>query len=114
MPRQVLDLSGPLAKILELGYYAKESGIPVDPDILIGWTQRTICLLGNANCALSAERRKSILLLIDPRLVVLASTDADPEANGLLFGPPFAKDMRDSVSIYTSINKSQANRKSVV
>ena len=57
---KLLDMSGPLAKILEMGYEAKASGAPLDPDILVGWAQRSICLLGNPNCALSAERRKSI------------------------------------------------------
>ncbi|KAJ1148326.1 hypothetical protein NDU88_001163 [Pleurodeles waltl] len=32
---KVLDLSGPLAKILEMAYVAKESKSPIDPDILV-------------------------------------------------------------------------------
>ncbi|KAJ1111236.1 hypothetical protein NDU88_008572 [Pleurodeles waltl] len=34
---KLLDTSGPLTKILELGFQAKGAGIAVDPDILIGW-----------------------------------------------------------------------------
>ncbi|KAJ1130219.1 hypothetical protein NDU88_008575 [Pleurodeles waltl] len=32
---KLLDLSGPLAKILEMAYVAKESQSPIDPDILV-------------------------------------------------------------------------------
>ncbi|KAJ1088602.1 hypothetical protein NDU88_001758, partial [Pleurodeles waltl] len=55
---KLLDLSGPLTKILEMASVAKESGSLVDIDVLIGWAQRSICLLGNSNRAISAERRK--------------------------------------------------------
>ncbi|KAJ1195508.1 hypothetical protein NDU88_004794 [Pleurodeles waltl] len=75
---KLLDLSGPLTKILEMAYVAKESGSPVDTDVLIGWAQRSICLLGNSNCAISAERRKSVLMRIDPKLSDLASSEAGP------------------------------------
>ncbi|KAJ1196475.1 hypothetical protein NDU88_000346 [Pleurodeles waltl] len=34
---KLLDLSGLLAKILEMAYVAKESQSPIDPDILVGW-----------------------------------------------------------------------------
>ncbi|KAJ1159951.1 hypothetical protein NDU88_000455 [Pleurodeles waltl] len=53
---KLLDLSGPLTKILELAYHAKESNTPVDTETLIGWSQRAICMLGNTNCAISNER----------------------------------------------------------
>ncbi|KAJ1095711.1 hypothetical protein NDU88_000869 [Pleurodeles waltl] len=36
---KLLDLSGPLAKILEMAYVAKESQSPINPDILVGWAQ---------------------------------------------------------------------------
>ncbi|KAJ1161132.1 hypothetical protein NDU88_001619 [Pleurodeles waltl] len=43
---KVLDLSGPLCKILDLAVAAKESGSQVDPDTLAGWALRALCLLG--------------------------------------------------------------------
>ncbi|KAJ1135613.1 hypothetical protein NDU88_002051 [Pleurodeles waltl] len=33
------DLSGPLAKIMELAFLGKESNAPIDPGILVGWAQ---------------------------------------------------------------------------
>ena len=35
---KLLDILGPLAKTLEMGFHAKDSGVLIDPDILIGWT----------------------------------------------------------------------------
>ncbi|KAJ1083522.1 hypothetical protein NDU88_003684 [Pleurodeles waltl] len=37
---KLLDMSGTLTKILDLGFQAKDSGITADPDILIGWALR--------------------------------------------------------------------------
>ncbi|KAJ1154677.1 hypothetical protein NDU88_007420 [Pleurodeles waltl] len=34
---RLLDISGPITKILELGFQSKESRLTVDPDVLIGW-----------------------------------------------------------------------------
>ncbi|KAJ1106840.1 hypothetical protein NDU88_004238 [Pleurodeles waltl] len=73
---KLLDISGPLTKILDLAIQAKELQEPIDPDTLLEWAQRAICPLGNANCSISTERRKSFLLRIDPKLSELASTDA--------------------------------------
>ncbi|KAJ1111378.1 hypothetical protein NDU88_008714 [Pleurodeles waltl] len=63
---KLLDMSGLLTQILEIGLQAKESA--VEPDILIGWAQCTVCLLGNTNVAMSTERRRSLLMRIDPKL----------------------------------------------
>ncbi|KAJ1201330.1 hypothetical protein NDU88_005143 [Pleurodeles waltl] len=52
---KLLDISGPLPKILELAFQAKESDEPINPDILVGWAQRALCFLGNANCAIASE-----------------------------------------------------------
>ncbi|KAJ1196472.1 hypothetical protein NDU88_000343 [Pleurodeles waltl] len=90
---KLLDLAGPLAKILEMALRAKESGEPIDPHTLAEWTQRAICLLGNANCAISSERRKSLLMRIDPTLTELATADAGSLADGRLFGNKFIKDV---------------------
>ncbi|KAJ1173550.1 hypothetical protein NDU88_005381 [Pleurodeles waltl] len=74
---KLLDLTGPLTKILEMAFIAKESETPVDTDMLIDLAQRAICQLGNTNCAISSERR-SILMCIDPKLSDLASSFALP------------------------------------
>lgn len=55
---KLLDLTGPLTKILELAEEAKSLGKPLSPDRISNWAQRAIVFLGNANCALSAERRR--------------------------------------------------------
>ncbi|KAJ1130328.1 hypothetical protein NDU88_008681 [Pleurodeles waltl] len=52
---KLLDLSGPITKILELAVQAKETDTPLDPEAILEWTQRAICLLGNANCSMSTE-----------------------------------------------------------
>ncbi|KAJ1150495.1 hypothetical protein NDU88_003286 [Pleurodeles waltl] len=110
---KLLDLSGPLTKILELAYVAKESGSPVDTDVLIGWAQRAVCLLGNSNCAISAERRKSVLMRIDPKLSDVASSEAGPSAEGLLFGSSFIKDLAKFCSTFSSLDKAQMSLKNV-
>ncbi|KAJ1215132.1 hypothetical protein NDU88_002741 [Pleurodeles waltl] len=43
---KLLDMTGPLTKILEMGFQAKDSGDSIDPDILVGWAQRALCFLG--------------------------------------------------------------------
>lgn len=47
---------------------AKEAGHIVDPEILSGWAQRALRFFGNANCALSTDPRRSLLIEIEPRL----------------------------------------------
>ncbi|XP_078522992.1 uncharacterized protein LOC144792000 [Lissotriton helveticus] len=105
---KLLDLLGPLTKILDLGYQAQGSASGIDPDELIGWAQRAMCQLGNANCALSTERRRSILLKIDPRLTELASSESGPFAQGLLFGQPFLKELTKLVSTFSGLDKAQS------
>ncbi|KAJ1088295.1 hypothetical protein NDU88_001453 [Pleurodeles waltl] len=79
---KLLDLSGPLMKILDLAIHSKEINSPLDPEVVLEWTQRAICLLGNANCAMSTERRRSFLICLDPKLVELATNKAGSLANG--------------------------------
>ena len=50
---------------------------------------KAICMLGNANCVLSSERRKTVLMKIDPQLVELA------------------KDIAKYVNTFASLDKSQ-------
>ncbi|KAJ1184073.1 hypothetical protein NDU88_000883 [Pleurodeles waltl] len=52
---KLLDLAGPITKILELAVQAKEANMPLDPEAVLEWAQRAICLLGNTNCAISTE-----------------------------------------------------------
>lgn len=85
---KLLDVVGPLTKIIELAERAHESGQPLPTDDVAGWAQRAVCLLGNANCALSAERRRSLLLKIDPKLGELLSSEAGPVAQGSLLAIP--------------------------
>ncbi|KAJ1106391.1 hypothetical protein NDU88_003792 [Pleurodeles waltl] len=104
---KLLDLSGPLAKILEMAYVAKELQSPINPEILVGWAQRAICHLGNANVALSTERRRSILMRIDPQRTELATSEAGPVAQGLLFGAPFIKDLAKFAATFNTMDKAQ-------
>lgn len=108
---KMLDLSGPLTKILELAFRAKETGASVEPDELIGWAQRAICQLGNANCAISAERRRSTLLKLDPKLAELSNSEAGPVAEGLLFGQPFLKELSKFVATFSGLDKAQESLK---
>ncbi|KAJ1098294.1 hypothetical protein NDU88_003410 [Pleurodeles waltl] len=78
---KLLDVSGPLTKILDLAIQSKESDIPLDTDALLQWAQRVIYLLGNANCAMSNERRRSFLIRLDPKLAELANNEAGSSAN---------------------------------
>ncbi|KAJ1128567.1 hypothetical protein NDU88_006944, partial [Pleurodeles waltl] len=100
-------------KILEMALRAKETGAPIDPHTLAEWTQRAICLLGNANCAISPERRKSLLMRIDSTLMELAAADAGPLVEGPLFGDKFVKDIAKYVTTFTTLDKGQATCKKV-
>ncbi|KAJ1187998.1 hypothetical protein NDU88_004763 [Pleurodeles waltl] len=106
---KVVDLSVPLCRILDLAVAAKESGSQVNPDTLAGWAQHVLCLLGNANCAISIEQRKSILLRIDLKLADLARGEPGPLADGLLFGNKFIKDLGKFVHTFTALDKAQTS-----
>ncbi|KAJ1119094.1 hypothetical protein NDU88_007280 [Pleurodeles waltl] len=100
-----LDISGPITKILELAVQVKESSMPLDPEAILEWAQRAICLLGNANCAMSTEQWKSFLMRMDPKLVELALTEPGTLANGLLFCDTFVKDLDKYVSTFSALDK---------
>ncbi|XP_069468934.1 uncharacterized protein [Ambystoma mexicanum] len=106
---KLLDLAGPLAKIMDLAERAKDTGEEVDPEALAGWAQRAVCLLGNANCAIASERRKGLLLKIDSKLSDLSSYEAGEGAQGLLFGETFGKEMGRFVGTFASLEKAQAS-----
>ncbi|KAJ1179497.1 hypothetical protein NDU88_004731 [Pleurodeles waltl] len=89
----LLNLIGPLTKTFEMAEEAYLNETSVDPKELHQWAQTTLSLLGNANTALSNERRKHILHNIDLKLIALASKEGGPSRQGHLFGDYFSKDM---------------------
>ncbi|KAM8945862.1 LOW QUALITY PROTEIN: NFX1-type zinc finger-containing protein 1 [Pelodytes ibericus] len=86
---KLLNLAGPLIQIFILAEDALTNN-SIDPRLGREWAQRAFCLLGNANVALSTERRKVVLYKIDAKLAELGSRELGPEANILFFGlaPP--------------------------
>ncbi|KAM4771026.1 tyrosine-protein kinase FRK [Rhinophrynus dorsalis] len=110
---KLLDVVGPLAKICNIIEEAMSNSSPVDLNILRGWVQRAFCFIFNANTALSMERRRVILLRIDPKLLEMASTEAGPETNGLLFGESFIKNLEKFVNTFMALNKAQTPIKTV-
>ncbi|KAM8962405.1 uncharacterized protein RCH25_037941 [Pelodytes ibericus] len=110
---KVLDIMGPCAKIFELVETGLSNDTPVDLPTIKGWIQRVICLIGNANTAIATERRKAILLKIEPKLVNMAVTEPGPQAKGLLFGDNFVKELGSFVHTFTALDKAQSNMKRV-
>lgn len=55
---KLLDALGPMTMILDMTEDVKNSGALISPETLSGWAQRAIVFLGNANCALSTDRRR--------------------------------------------------------
>ncbi|XP_056419479.1 uncharacterized protein LOC130360947 [Hyla sarda] len=108
---RVLDLLGPLTKILNLAEQAAATNQPVDLVQLRGWAQRAICLVGSANTACSTERRRSILMRLDPQLAHLAETEPGPSAEGRLFGDTLVKDINKFVGLFNSLDKAQTSLK---
>ncbi|XP_069086417.1 uncharacterized protein [Pleurodeles waltl] len=83
---KLLYLSGPLTKILDLAIQSKETNTPLDPEVVLEWAQQAICLLGNANCAMSVEHRHSFLICLDPKCAALATSEAGSLSSGMLVG----------------------------
>ncbi|XP_056374397.1 uncharacterized protein LOC130272573 [Hyla sarda] len=108
-----LDLLGPLAKILDLTEEANTSGNPVNLEVLKGWAQRALCIFGGINTTICTERKRSILLKLDPQLINLATTEPDSPTDGLLFGDDFIKEINKYVSLFSSLNKAQSSLKKV-
>ncbi|CAH2284322.1 Hypothetical predicted protein [Pelobates cultripes] len=108
---KILDTLGPLSKLYELLDAAKAGNSALDVDVAIGWVQRAICLLGNANTAMSAERRKAILLKTDPKLATMTVAEPSSSSDRMLFGDTFVKDLGCYVKTFTAIDKAQANMK---
>ncbi|XP_069491214.1 uncharacterized protein [Ambystoma mexicanum] len=110
---KLLDVLGPVTQIFEMAEEAAASNSPVDVVMLRGWIQRTVCLLGNANAAISKERRKSLLMRLDSKLADMSEREAGPSAQGNLFGESFLKDLSAYVHTFTALDKAQTNIKKV-
>lgn len=110
---RLMDITGPLTSFFEMAETAYLSDSQVDPKEMCEWAQRAVCLLGNANTALSNERRKSILLKLDPKLIELTNKEGGPASQGQLFGDNFIKEMAKYVGIFSSIQKSQKDIRKV-
>lgn len=67
---------------------ALSEGTPFNPSIIRDWVQRIICLLGDANTSISAERHEAALLCIDPSLSDVADKELNTKGYGNLFGDP--------------------------
>ncbi|XP_078528440.1 uncharacterized protein LOC144805834 [Lissotriton helveticus] len=111
---KLLDVSGPLTKILEAAVKAKEQGVPMDTSDVMEWAQRAMCFLGNANVALSTERRRSFLMRIDSQLAEMATNEPGSMANGMLFGHKFVKEMGKYVTTFSALDKAQTTIKRVL
>lgn len=110
---KLLDVVGPLAKILGIALEAQESATTIDPHVLAGGTQRAICLFGNANCAISTERRKSLLVRMDTNLTDLASAEPGPLADRNLVREHFVNGVAKYVGTFTTLYKAQSGIKRV-
>ncbi|XP_056420670.1 uncharacterized protein LOC130361553 [Hyla sarda] len=110
---KLMDLLGPLSKMLDLAHSAVTNQTPLNSEVMLGWLQRATCIFGNANAALSAERKRSILIKIDPQLTNLATNDPQHPTEGMLFGEEFIHEMGKYVGLFSSINKAQTNIKKV-
>ncbi|XP_056378398.1 uncharacterized protein LOC130274287 [Hyla sarda] len=110
---KLLDLLGPLSKILDLVEESASSSKPIDIDVLRGWAQRAVCFLGNANTAITTERKRAVLMKIDPQLTNLASNEPPNPTEGMLFGEEFIQQMGKYVGMFSSITKAQSSLKKV-
>ncbi|XP_078533880.1 uncharacterized protein LOC144820113 [Lissotriton helveticus] len=108
---KMLDIVGPLARIFDIAESARLEGSDLSADDISMWVQRAFCLLGNANAAITHERRKGLLIKLDPKLANLAPMDPGSKANGLLFGENLVRDISRFVSTFASLDKAQQSIK---
>ncbi|XP_078496549.1 uncharacterized protein LOC144752521 [Lissotriton helveticus] len=108
---KMLDIVGPLARIFDLAESAHLDGSELSADDISMWVQRAFCLLGNANASITHERRKGLLIKLDPKLANLAPLDPGSKANGLLFGENLVRDISRFVSTFASLDKAQQSIK---
>lgn len=110
---KLLDVVGPLTQSEVITDEVISQGSPPDPLILWDRLQRCICLLGNADAALSAKRRHAVLLCIDPQLTDMAEQNLGPEAEGLLFGHPFINELSKHAASYVTMTKVETSLRKV-
>ncbi|XP_078503472.1 uncharacterized protein LOC144762193 [Lissotriton helveticus] len=110
---KLLDVVGPLARILDMAESARLDGSDLSAEDVSMWAQRAFCLLSNANAAITHERRKGLLIKLDPKLANLAPLDPGSKANGLLFGEKLIRDLSRFVSTFASLDKAQQPIKKV-
>uniref|UniRef100_A0A8C5Q0D7 Reverse transcriptase domain-containing protein n=1 Tax=Leptobrachium leishanense TaxID=445787 RepID=A0A8C5Q0D7_9ANUR len=110
---KVLDVAAPLVHLFDVAEETRLQGANMDSGMVVEWVQRSLCLLGAANTALAAERRKSILLKMDPQLTTMASKDMGSEAQGLLFGEAFIKNLGKYAGTFTNLEKVETSIKKV-
>ncbi|XP_078526697.1 uncharacterized protein LOC144799322 [Lissotriton helveticus] len=108
---KMLDVTGPLTKILDAAVMAKDKNVPLDVSEVLEWAQRAMCFLGNANVAVSTERRRSFLMRLDSQLAEMAPSEPGSLANGMLFGDKFVKEMGKYVATFSALDKAQSNIK---
>ncbi|XP_078496577.1 uncharacterized protein LOC144752553 [Lissotriton helveticus] len=111
---KMLDVTGPLTKILDAAVMAKDKNVPLDVSKVLEWAQRAMCFLGNANVAVSTERRRSFLMRLDSQLAEMAPSEPGSLANGMLFGAKFVKEMGKYVATFSALDKAQSNIKRVL
>ncbi|XP_078504555.1 uncharacterized protein LOC144763120 [Lissotriton helveticus] len=90
---------------------ARLDGSELSANDISMWVQRAFCLLGNANASITHERRKGLLIKLDPKLANLAPMDPGSKANGLLFGENLVRDISHFVSTFVSLDKAQQSIK---
>lgn len=110
---KLLDALGPITMLLDRAEDARLSSALISPEALSGWAQRAVVFFGNANCALSTERRRSFLIKVDPKLGDLADSKAGAVAQGGLFGEPFIKELGKFVNTFTSLDRAQTSIRKV-
>ncbi|KAJ1210710.1 hypothetical protein NDU88_006072 [Pleurodeles waltl] len=110
---KLLDVLGPLARMFDTVEDAYLKGKDLDVHLLRGWCHRAICFLGNANAGLLTERRKMVLMHINPKLADLASKESLEEARGLLFGDGMGKALTMYVRTFTSLDKAHFSMRRV-
>ena len=96
-----LDAVAPLAAILE----GSDAG-GLTPEQAYAAAQSALCLLGNANNYMAQERRKRVLMNVNPALKSMAEEENTfQQAGPMLFGEEFAKKATDRVEAVKAIKK---------
>ncbi|KAJ1160158.1 hypothetical protein NDU88_000660 [Pleurodeles waltl] len=108
-----LDLLGPLGRIFDTVEDVYLKGKDLDVHLLHGLRQRAICFVRNANAGLLAERRKTVLWGINPKLLDMANKESSEEARGLLFGDEMVKALSKYVRTFTILDKARFSMKIV-